>query len=291
MSGNTNKADASISSHHLLALYTHCASHFLNLALVASFEEVSVHNMIGVINWLSIFSLLTLSTSRNQKRLYTTLNQNQVYTSSKIFAGPDGLRELMLLTRSRHFTPPLSLVLSAFQLKLLACILLTLCWQSSQQNLSELLWSSMDVNSTSGALLLAFKRKPKTVSRQCLRSTPWHHPSSKWERESIDSYHGRWFETISEMCSEVGTTPSMPRVCGCQHHSASTPPPNPSAYYRRTIPIPILDHLLAELNRQFSSHQKTILQGLYLVPSVLVTEKLLTVSSVVMEVAELLYML
>ena len=65
------------------------------------------------------------------------------------------------------------------------------------------------------------------------------------------------------------------------------PASNPSEYYRRIITVPILDHLLAELDRRFSSHQKTALQGVYLVPSVLVTEDLSTVSSVVMEVGEL----
>ena len=106
--------------------------------------------------------------------------------------------------------------------------------------------------------------------------------SLKQVRESVDSYHSRWFETISEMCSEG--TPSMPRICG---HRASTPASNPSEYYRRTITVPILDHLLAELARRFSSHQKIALQGLYLVPAVLVTEDLSTVSSVVMKVGEL----
>ena len=49
MSGNTNGAAARISSQYLLALYTHCTSHCLNLAVVASFKEVSVRNMIDVV--------------------------------------------------------------------------------------------------------------------------------------------------------------------------------------------------------------------------------------------------
>ena len=49
MSGKTNRAAARISSQYPLTLYTHCTSHCLNLAVVASFEEVSVHNMIGVV--------------------------------------------------------------------------------------------------------------------------------------------------------------------------------------------------------------------------------------------------
>ena len=55
MSGNTNVAAAKISSQSPLALYTHCNSHCLNLAVVASFEEVSIRNMIGVVKRPSIF--------------------------------------------------------------------------------------------------------------------------------------------------------------------------------------------------------------------------------------------
>ena len=49
MSGKTNGAAARISFHYPLVLYTHCTSHCLNLAVVASSEEVSIRNMIGVV--------------------------------------------------------------------------------------------------------------------------------------------------------------------------------------------------------------------------------------------------
>ena len=38
--------------------------------------------------------------------------------------------------------------------------------------------------------------------------------SLKQVREKVDSYHSRGFETVSNMCNEVGTTLSMPRVYG-----------------------------------------------------------------------------
>ena len=55
MSGKkTNGAVARYSQYHL-TLYIHCTFHCLNLAVVASFEEVSVRNMIGIVKQLSIF--------------------------------------------------------------------------------------------------------------------------------------------------------------------------------------------------------------------------------------------
>ena len=72
---------------------------------------------------------------------------------------------------------------------------------------------------------------------------------------SVDSYHSRWFETVSKMCNEVEPRPSMPRICGHQCHRASIPASNPSEYFRRTITFPILDHLLSELDKRFIYYQ------------------------------------
>ena len=80
--------------------------------------------------------------------------------------------------------------------------------------------------------------------------------SLKQVRENVDSYHSRWFETVSKMCNEVGTTPSMTRISDHQRHRLSIPASNPSEYFRRTITVPILDHLLSELDKRFSSHKK-----------------------------------
>jgi hypothetical protein len=55
MSGKTNGDAAIITSQYPLALYVHCASHCLNLAVVKSLEETSIRNMIGVVHRVSLF--------------------------------------------------------------------------------------------------------------------------------------------------------------------------------------------------------------------------------------------
>ena len=101
--------------------------------------------------------------------------------------------------------------------------------------------------------------------------------SLKEVREQVNYYHSRWYETVSEMCDKVGTIPSMPRIFGGQSHRASTPASSPSEYFKRTINIPLLDHLQVELEKRFSLLQKTAFQGLYLVPSLLIKECFQTV--------------
>ena len=72
------------------------------------------------------------------------------------------------------------------------------------------------------------------------------------------------------MLASVGEEPSLPQRCGCQHHRSSVPGDTPSEYYCH-ISIPVLDHLLSEMESRFSSHQQTALLGLSIIPSILVT--------------------
>ena len=72
-------------------------------------------------------------------------------------------------------------------------------------------------------------------------------------RDNIDTHHTRWFLTISEMLSQVGVEPSVPRRCGRQIYRSSLPADTPAEYYRRTISIPVVDHLLSELRSRFGA--------------------------------------
>ena len=45
----------------------------------------------------------------------------------------------------------------------------------------------------------------------------------------------------------------MPRVVGTQMHRSNTPAEIVSDYYEKTITIPLLDHLMPELDYRFDS--------------------------------------
>ena len=49
MAGSVNGTAALITADDPLALYLHCASHCLNLAVVSSLQVTSIHNMMGVV--------------------------------------------------------------------------------------------------------------------------------------------------------------------------------------------------------------------------------------------------
>lgn len=90
-------------------------------------------------------------------------------------------------------------------------------------------------------------------------------------RDNITTYHSQWFKKIDEILASVDEEPSLPRRCGRQCHRSNVPADTPCEYYCRCISIPVLDHLLSEMETRFSSHQQTALLGLSMVPSALVS--------------------
>ena len=70
-------------------------------------------------------------------------------------------------------------------------------------------------------------------------------------------------------------------------HRSNTPADTPSEYYRRTITVPLLDHLISEMKSRFGKHQQTALLGLSIVPSVLVSIPPEDLSSKVQQLVEL----
>ena len=49
--------------------------------------------------------------------------------------------------------------------------------------------------------------------------------------ENIDTCHAQWFSTTTEMLSEVGMEPSVPRRCGRQTQWSNVPADTPSEHY------------------------------------------------------------
>ena len=60
----------------------------------------------------------------------------------------------------------------------------------------------------------------------------------------------------------------MPRVVGSQIHRSKTPAERVSHYYKRTTAVPLLDHLMCELDYRFdSSKTEANFNGFVIVPA------------------------
>ena len=79
----------------------------------------------------------------------------------------------------------------------------------------------------------------------------------------------------------------MPRTCARQRNRSNVPAQDACEYYRRDISVPLLDHLISELESRFSSHKQTALLGLYLLPTVLVKKSVEEITPKVCELGEM----
>ena len=69
-------------------------------------------------------------------------------------------------------------------------------------------------------------------------------------RGITDMYHKKWYSEASHMVTKVGTTPSIPRLAGRHTLRNNEPSSVPEEYYRGTVTVPSMDHLLLELNKR-----------------------------------------
>lgn len=277
MAGSVNGTAAVISQQYPLATYLHCSSHCLNLAVVKSLEVTSVRNMMGVIGRTYQFyaahpkrqraleeaisncqpssaahKLKDMCRTRWLQRIdaievFKCLHQSIVTCMERIYNDGPRLWSTDSLTDARG----LQLAITSTDF-LCALVITNSCLMHLQALTSNLQAETRDIVSA--------VREIENVTA-----------TIQDVRDHIQMHHSKWFLTVEKMCSDVGIVPSLPRRCGRQMHRSNIPADSPSEYYCRTISIPLLDHLLSEMNSRFGKQQQTVLLGLSIVPSILVS--------------------
>ena len=276
MAGKTRGAAAIITAQYPLALYVHCASHQLNLAVVKSAEVTSVRNMMGTSKKLHDFFYVH---PKRQQQIESAIEESQPESRQ---------RKVKDLSRTRWIAR-----LEALETLCTLYPSLVLCMETIQDESHR--WST-DSLTDARSLLLAITcpefiaslvitqrvlsyttgitRSLQAQSRDIIEAVDHIDTlrnTLQSVRDNVDEHHRNWIRDVDKMCSEVGSELSIPRRCSKQRHRDNTPAQTASDYYKRVITIPLLDHVLSELNSRFATHQVKAMQGLCLVPAALVT--------------------
>lgn len=293
MSGRLNGTAALISNDYPLALYLHCASHSLNLAVVTSLDERSVRNMIGIVNRVSIFFS---AHPKRQRKLEEAIDRVQAGSAVKKLKDLCRTRWVERIDALDRFKKLHSSLVSCFE---------TISDEGSSSwtpdsttDASTLLLaisttdflSALVIASSSLSYLMALTKSLQSEAKDIVEAvTEICNLKAVLQdlRDNVEDYHDQWFSKVEQMCTLIGTEPSLPRVCARQTHRSNVPSQTPKEYYRRTITIPLLDHMLTEIDRRFSTHQQTAVTGLYLIPSILVNKTLVEVTSKITELGEM----
>ncbi|XP_037553231.1 52 kDa repressor of the inhibitor of the protein kinase isoform X2 [Nematolebias whitei] len=89
------------------------------------------------------------------------------------------------------------------------------------------------------------------------------------------------------MADKVGVTPCKPRITKRQQHRSNIPSEDVFSHYRLNLAIPFLEHIITNLEAQFSSLSATASSLLGLVPSVICNRHLDTTEIVSMYAEDL----
>ena len=274
MAGKTNGAAAIIKCQYPSAMYVHCQSHCLNLAVVSACKVQGIRNMMGTLLEAGMFfnmsplrqdvlekkvqelvpegkktKLVSLCKTRwvlrlNALEVAVDLLQPVVEALHTIIAKPNVGTETLqkangLLHSMRIFEFPMSLVAA---LKVFGYTRgITVSLQSTQMNEG-----------------LAHQDVCNVI--ETLESV----------RNDVDNYHTQWFQKAVNLGEAVGVEAVAPRRrCGRQQHRDNVEADTPEVFYRRAITIPFLDSIIEHLKSRFTDGQGNFIRGFSVIPSLM----------------------
>lgn len=274
MAGKNNGVQALILNEQPLAYYTHCFSHSLNLCITKACEVSSIKHMMGVIGTIASFfsasakradklksiieSEISNSESNKQRKakLKTLCETRWVERHDSLMTFKElyvfilnALEELQHDTNTETSSKALlylnSIIKSEFLVAIDVAVLclgytlqLSVALQSKEQDLSRAL---SDVMVIKGAL-------------QNLR-------------KDADKQFNSVFTNIIQFGKKINVKICVPRICNRQINRVNIDSENPEIYFKRSIFIPFLDHLIQSMDTRFDNRLACIMPLEGLIPS------------------------
>ena len=90
----------------------------------------------------------------------------------------------------------------------------------------------------------------------------------KKARSTVDEFHGIVYDEVLQLSQLVGVQESSPRLASRQQHRSNIPSDTVKEYYKLSITIPLLDHIILELESRFDTESSAIVvEFMKLLPS------------------------
>lgn len=270
MSGRFKGAKTIIQQKYPKALYLHCGAHALNLVLCDSCEVNSFKNMFGTLNSVSIF----FKESCKREKILTTLISEAENSKDIHFHTLTKLAPTRWSSRIK--------CLCAFE-QLFPFIMLAF----------ENIQNSCDSANSSKArcLFLAIQEFPFHIAFQVAKmilalTDDLNNLLQKREidlltamqevkdvlhllknyRENVDTFMKPLYDKASDLTSQYGIVPSVPRLISKQIHRSNYATSDTYEYYKLTTVIPFLDHMIISLQERFENSFDVVASSSQLLP-------------------------
>ena len=86
-------------------------------------------------------------------------------------------------------------------------------------------------------------------------------------RVDIESCHNKWFEEAVTLAESLEICVEKNRTCKRQSNRINVPSESVSEYFKRSVPIPFIDHVSSSLCRRFQPETLNVYKGLCIIPS------------------------
>ena len=272
MSGHLGGVQAIIRKECPLALYTHCASHCLNLALSHACSVPAVRNCLGTVTELVSFFSHSAKRTRILENVVAEMQANNTMASTRV-------KRLQHLCQTRWVERHASLLALK---ELFPAVVECLTDMQTESNAATSCSATSLLHSLTNSVTLvalavvehmASLLLPLTTALQsksidlvtCCREVDAVLSVLKDYRMSDSAFH-RFFVSAQSLASCVGYELQVPRLTSRQKHTANTVCDEPDdnaapasrrteTYFRVSIFNPFIDFLITELTDRFTRHR------------------------------------
>ena len=262
-----------------LATYVHCFSHKLNLVIVGACQVQSIRNAMGIISKVAFFF------ENSPKR------QETLESKIKATEQPNRRQKLLDLCKTRWIQRHEALEIFYQLFEVVVEVLQDMKISQSHWNRDTVADADAFLTAITKfefllALVVTWKGlslvKGLRISLQsssldickAYKSVTCTVRAVQMVRDEVDKYSHQWLDLAVEKSDAVGAEgPCIPRRCGRQRNRSNVPAETAEEYFKRTVIIPFLDHLLTQLSDRFSSDENQVVLGLSLVPTVMASDQ------------------
>ena len=90
-------------------------------------------------------------------------------------------------------------------------------------------------------------------------------------RSNVDDYSLRIFQHSTRICERSGIAVTMPRLCHHQRNQSNPVGSSIEDFFKQTVAIPFLDHLISDMSFRFDAHTKQAASLQRIIPSLITT--------------------
>lgn len=266
MAGKFKGVQARIKEKQALAIYMHCASHKLNLAISKACSLRSIRNAVGVMK--EVINAIRESA----KRMNWMREEIQEHHPQEMRLKLSKLCETRWI--ERH-----DAILQFLQVfDAIVCFLELLDAEESSSKSASLIASvlrfdfliAVHIISSILSLTISLSRNLQSPSldlKQCYDMVKHVVDTLNDYRNSSSSY-SKIYDEASKVATKHSIEITMPRIVKTQHHRSNTAASSPEEYYKLNLFLPFIDFIISELVTRFSAAEHSNIVALHgLIPA------------------------